>query len=112
MQPEFQAEGVHHGGADFVRNHVGRAVGLVAVEDDAPPLQLVQHVAAFARRMQDVAPLREVVELGQHDAKDGLRQSEAVAEGAQQVQLANVISLSSSAARSTSLRISRRSGSS
>ena len=38
--------------------------------------------------MQDVASLREVVELGEHDAEDGLRQSEAVAEGTQQVQLA------------------------
>lgn len=38
--------------------------------------------------MQDVASLREVVELGEHDAEDGLRQSEAVAESTQQVQLA------------------------
>ena len=53
-----------------------------------PHLQLVQHVATLARRMQDVASLWEVFELGEHDAEDGLRQSEAVAESAQQVQLA------------------------
>ena len=89
MQPEFQAERVHHGCRGF-RPESRRVSRQPCCNGRRcrPPLQRVEHVAALARRMQDVTSLGEVVELGEHDAEDGFGQSEAVAESPQQVQLA------------------------
>ena len=67
MQSKFQTECVHNGIPDFFRNHVGRALGLVAMEYDATPLKFVEYVAAVARGVQDVARPGEVFQLGEHD---------------------------------------------